>query len=54
MNILARFFEPILPYDDLEDEDVDELLGWLETGDKQAPNESTYLIEQRGVQLCVK
>ena len=40
---IGEIFEPILPYNDLEDEDVDELLGWLETGDKQAPNESTYL-----------
>lgn len=40
---IGEIFEPIIPYDDLEEDDVDELLGWLETGDKQAPNESTYL-----------
>ena len=40
---IGEIFDPVLPYDDLEDEDVDELLGWLETGDKRAPNESTYL-----------
>lgn len=40
---ISEIFEPIIPYDDFEDDSVGELFSLLETADKKAPGETSYL-----------
>ena len=40
---ITEIFEPIMPYDDFDDDGVEELYNLLETADKKAPGETSYL-----------
>ena len=40
---ISEIFEPIIPYDDFEDDSMGELFSLLETADKKAPGETSYL-----------